>query len=503
MTRQSNKKPATDYGAGHGKLPPQAIEVEEIVLGALIIEGNSIIDVADILSPESFYKEAHIRIYDAISYLFQHSEPIDMATVMDRLKKTEELEVVGGMPYIMALIGKVNSAANIEHHARIIAEAYIKRQLIQITADIQRQAYEDSSDAFQLLDEMEQNMFSLIQSNTKKEYTHIGKEINQSLVEIDTKKNSNTSINGVASGFDKLDQFTAGFQPGELYIFAGRPGSGKSIIATSIARNAAVDFNKPIAMFLLEMSSRQITNRMISAETEIEGEKIRRGSLSSEDWEKLHKRIQRLSSSQILLDDTPSLSILEFRSKCRRMKSQHDIQMVIVDYLQLMSNSVNGKSSGTREQEIAQISRALKNLAKELNIPVIALSQLSRGLEARADKRPQLADLRESGSIEQDADVVVFLYRPEYYGITQDEAGNSLFGVGEVIIAKNRSGSLGTVKLHFSGKYTKFENPDSPNTQSEIKFESPVSLDKPVESFDVGKQSAMFDYQPSDQEPDF
>src|SRR5690606_13579185 len=293
-------------------------------------------------------------------------------------------------------------------------------------------------------------------------YSDMGSLMKQALDELDQKKNNTDGLTGVPSGFSSLDRMTSGWQKTELIILAARPGMGKTAFVVSALRNAAVDFNMPVAIFSLEMSSVQLVNRLISAEAEIESEKLKKGNLAPHEWEQMHRRINKLTNAPIFIDDTPALSILELRAKCRRLKAQHDIQMIVIDYLQLMSGETGGRAGGNREQEIAMISRSLKNLAKELNVPVIALSQLSRAVETHGgEKRPQLSDLRESGSIEQDADMVLFLYRPEYYGITQDENGNSVAGIGEVIVAKNRSGSLDTVQLRFIGKFTKFGDLDS------------------------------------------
>jgi len=447
---------------GLGKLPPQAIELEEAVLGALMIEKDALTAVIDILKPESFYKESHQRIYNAIVTLFGNAEPVDMLTVTQQLRKNGEIEVVGGAMYITDLTTKVTSAANIEYHARVISEAAIKRALISVSSEIQRDAFEDTTDVFNLLDRIEQAMFKISESNIRKNYADMGTIMRQALDELEQKKNMKDGLTGVPSGFSALDRLTSGWQRSELIILAARPGMGKTAFVVSSLRNAAVDFGQAVAIFSLEMSSVQLVNRLISAEAEIDSEKIKKGNLAPHEWAQLHHKIQRLTEAPIFIDDTPALSILELRAKCRRLKAQHDIQMIVIDYLQLMSGDSSGKGGGNREQEIASISRALKNLAKELNVPVIALSQLSRAVETRGgDKKPQLSDLRESGSIEQDADMVIFLYRPEYYGITADEAGNPVTGVGEVIIAKNRSGSLDTVQLRFIGKYTKFADLDS------------------------------------------
>lgn len=444
-----------------GKLPPQSVELEEAVLGALMIEKDALTAVVDILQPSSFYRESHQRIYNAILQLFGKSEPIDMLTVTTQLRSNGELEFVGGASYLVKLTNKVNSAANIEYHARIITQSAIKRDMIKIAGDILKDAYEDTTDVFNLLDKTEQTFFEISERNIRKNYADASTIMRATIEELEKKKNNKDGLTGVASGFTALDRITSGWQNTELTIIAARPAMGKTAFVVSAMRNAAVEWNIPVAMFSLEMSATQLMLRLISAEAEIDSNKLRKGKLENHEWVQLHQKIKNLSSAPIYIDDTPALSILEMRAKCRRLKAQFDIGLVIIDYLQLMTADSGGGSKGNREQEIASISRAMKNLAKEINVPVIALSQLSRAVETRGgDKRPQLSDLRESGSIEQDADMVMFLYRPEYYKITQDEQGNSTEGVGEVIIAKNRSGDVDTVKLKFIGKYTKFTDLD-------------------------------------------
>lgn len=815
--RRTNRLLGSDQGnTGMGKLPPQATDMEEAVLGALMIEKDALSTVADILRPDSFYKETHQRIYSAIINLFVNSEPIDLLTVTSKLRSTGELDLVGGPSFITELTSKVNSAANIEYHARIITQAAIKRELIAISSEIQKEAFEDTTDVFKLLDKTEQALFQISESNIKKNYADMGALMRQALEELDQKKNNVDGLTGVPSGFTSLDRLTSGWQKTELTILAARPGMGKCLgkgtkvvmfdgtlkkvedvvmgdllmgddstprrvqtiargrermywirqnkgidyrvneshilslkrsrsewrhtqgdvlnitvrdyldkstkfksnykgykvgvefsekpvsvepyflglwlgdghsyssrittadpeivsylgeyaesldlplkkyeqvgkwpnyaitqgfrggqnffslqdqlrslnliqnkhipenyllnsrenrlhllaglidsdghfleqsngyeitskyldfaqqikylcdtlgfrtslsakkasirsigfesevyrvriygdidcvpvkidrkkarprtslvdwkvtgikveydqvddyygfeidgnrlflledmtvthntaFIVSALRNAAVEFQKPVAIFSLEMSSVQLVNRLISAEAEIDSEKIRKGNLAPHEWAQIHHRIGGLTNAPIYIDDTPALSILELRAKCRRLKAQHDIEMIVIDYLQLMTGDTGGKMGGNREQEIASISRSLKNLAKELDVPVIALSQLSRAVETRGgEKRPQLSDLRESGSIEQDADMVLFLYRPEYYGITADDSGNSVAGVGEVIVAKNRGGSLDTVQLRFIGKYTKFADLDA------FYAPSPTAADRPL-----------------------
>lgn len=445
-----------------GKLPPQAVDLEEAVLGALMLEKNPLNDVIDILKPESFYKESHKEIYTAIQELFQATEPVDILTVTSHLRKSGKLEMVGGPYYITQLTNKVSSAANIEYHSRIIVEQSIKRELIRIASEIQKEAYEDTTDVFNLLDKMENSLFQVSETNIRKEYVDMKSVMSQAIEEIEARKNHQVGLTGVASGFTNLDRVTSGWQRSDLVIIAARPGMGKTAFVVSAIRNAAVDHGHACAIFSLEMSSVQLVNRLISSEAEIESDKIRKGNLAEHEWVQLVNKTASLTNAPIFIDDTPALSILELRAKCRRLKQQHEIQLVVIDYLQLMSGDTSKSGSGgNREQEIASISRSLKNLAKELEVPVIALSQLSRAVETRGgDKRPQLSDLRESGSIEQDADMVMFLYRPEYYGITQDDNNMPTTNVGEVIIAKNRHGSLDTVQLKFIGKYTKFTDLD-------------------------------------------
>ena len=446
---------------GLGKLPPQAIDLEKAVLGALMLEKDALTAVVDILKPESFYKDQHKEIYAAIHELFNNSEPVDMLTVTNQLRKDAKLEFVGGAYYITELTRGVNSSANIEFHARIVSEMSIKRELIRISSEIQKDAYEDTTDVFQLLDKTEQALFEVSESNIKKNYDSMRSLMGEAIKQLEERKNHKDGLTGVPSGFTALDRVTSGWQKSDLVIIAARPGMGKTAFIVTALRNAAVDHGKSAAIFSLEMSSVQLVNRLISAEAELEGEKIKKGNLADHEWEQLVHKTNRLTNAPIFIDDTPALSILELRAKCRRLKAQHDIQLIVIDYLQLMSGDTS-KGGGNREQEIASISRALKGIAKELEVPVIALSQLSRAVEVRGgNKRPQLSDLRESGSIEQDADMVMFLYRPEYYGLTEDDDGLPTTGMGEVIIAKHRNGSLETVQLKFIGKFTKFTDLDA------------------------------------------
>ena len=460
--RRSRITNPTPY-SGLGKLPPQAIDLEEAVLGALMLEKDALSSVIDILKADVFYKDSHQKIFAAIRTLFEKSSPVDILTVTAQLRQLGELEMIGGAYYITELTNRVASAANIEYHSRIIIQKFIQRELIRISTEVIQSAYEDTSDVLDLLDKAEKNLFEIAQNNLRRDSRKMDDLMHEALKEIEALKDKKDGLTGVASGFTDLDRMTSGWQKSDLVIIAARPAMGKTAFVLTCARNAAVDFNKPVVVFSLEMSSVQLVNRLISGETEIEQEKIRKGNMEEWEWQQIHSKIGRLEAAPLIIDDTPALNIFEFRAKCRRLKSQHDIQLIIVDYLQLMhGKAADAKGGGNREQEIGSISRALKSVAKELNVPVLALSQLSRAVESRpgGSKRPMLSDLRESGSIEQDADMVLFLYRPEYYGLEVDEDNMPTAGVGEVIIAKHRNGETGRVRLKFVGKYVKFTDLD-------------------------------------------
>jgi replicative DNA helicase len=440
-----------------GKLPPQAIDLEEAVLGALMLEKEALNSAIDILQAKSFYKEAHQKIFAVILHLFGETQPIDILTVTQELKKRGELDIVGGPYFITQLTNRVASAANIEYHARIISQKYIQRELIRISSEIITDAYDETTDVFTLLDKAEKNLFSVAEGNIRKSYESMSDLIRQSIKQIEEAKNMESGVIGVPSGFTAMDRVTSGWQPSDLVIIAARPAMGKTSYVLSLARNAAVDFGMPVAFFSLEMSSIQLVTRLVSAESEISSEKLRSGNLRADEIQQIHTKIAGLAEAPIFIDDSAGLSIFELRAKARRLKAQHDIQLLIIDYLQLMSG--NGDNKGNREQEISMISRSLKSIAKELSIPVLALSQLSRAVETRGgDKRPQLSDLRESGSIEQDADMVQFIHRAEYYGLTEDEDGNSTQGMATIIIAKHRNGSVEDVKLKFINQLAKFED---------------------------------------------
>lgn len=442
-----------------GKLPPQAVDLEEAVLGAMMLEKDALTNVIDILQPKSFYKESHGRIFSAIQTLFNNSEPVDILTVTNQLKKTGELDISGGAYYITSLTNRVASAANAEFHARIISQKYIQRELIRISTETIKNAYEDTTDVFDLLDAAESSLYSVVETNIRKNYDKMSTLIGQAIKQIEIARSQKTGVTGVESGFTELDRITSGWQKSDLIIIAARPAMGKTAFVLSLGRNAAVDFAKPIAVFSLEMSSIQLVSRLISSESDLSAEKLRKGQLEDHEFEQLNAKIGKLAEAPIFIDDTPALSIFELRAKARRLHQQHGIQMIVVDYLQLMT--AGGDNRGNREQEISSISRSLKSIAKELNIPVIALSQLSRAVETRGgDKKPQLSDLRESGAIEQDADMVLFIHRPEYYGLEADEAGNSTQGKAEIIIAKHRNGKVGSVALKFIDRLAKFTDLD-------------------------------------------
>jgi len=435
----------------YGKLPPQAKDLEEAVLGAIMLEKSAFDTVVEILKPECFYVEAHQRIYRAMQSLAQKSQPIDILTVVEELKRKEELETIGGPYYVTKLTNMVVSTANIDAHSRIILQKFIQRELIRISGEIISDSYEDSTDVFDLLDDAESKLFEITNNHLRKNFDPIDRVLVKTIQRIEDMRHKNEDITGVPSGFASLDRVTYGWQSTDLVILAARPSVGKTAFALNLARNAALHPTKPtgVGLFSLEMSAGQLVQRILAAESEILMEKIARGKLEEHEMKQLYaKGIQRLGQAPIFIDDTPALNIFELRAKCRRLKNKHNIGMVIIDYLQLMSGTGENRNAN-REQEISKISRDLKGLAKELGIPIIALSQLSREVEKRKEgnKMPQLSDLRESGAIEQDADMVMFLYRPEYYDITSNEMGESNRGETHVRIAKHRNGSLETIKL--------------------------------------------------------
>ena len=438
-----------------GKIPPQAIDLEEAVLGAVMLEKDAIITILDILKPESFYHDAHQKIFRAIIDLSTNDKPIDILTVTEELRKNKLLDEVGGPFFISQLTNRVASSAHIEFHARIISQKFIQRELIRVSSEIQSKAFDESIDVNDLLDESERALFEVANGNIRRDTAKINVIIKEAIIHIEAAGKREDHLSGAPSGFTRLDRLTSGWQPSDLIIIAARPSMGKTAFVLSMARNMAMDHKRPVAIFSLEMASMQLVNRLIVSETELPSDKIRNGRLSHEEWKILESKIEPLGNAPIFIDDTPSISIFELRAKCRRLKVQYDIQVIIIDYLQLMTSPLDNR--GSREQEVSTISRSLKALAKELNVPVIALSQLNRSVEMRSgNKRPQLSDLRESGAIEQDADMVIFIHRPEKYGIIVDEEGNSLQGVAEIIVAKHRNGPVGDIQLRFKDTLAKF-----------------------------------------------
>ena len=445
----------------YGHLQPQALDVEKAVLGALMIDKDAYAIVCEMLYPESFYEPRNQMVYAAIRDLSMAEKPVDMLTVTDRLSKEGHLEEVGGPAYIMELTSRVASSANIEYHANIIAQKFLARQLISFASVVETKAFDETSDIEDVMQEAENSLFELSQRNMKKDYTHINPVIKQALDVISKAAQNTDGLTGVPTGYHKLDDITSGWQASDLVIIAGRPAMGKTSFALSMAKNIAADYNVPMAFFSLEMSNVQLVNRLISNVCEIQGSKILNGQLHQDEWERLDKRINKLMDAPLYIDDTPGLSVFELRTKARRLVREHGVKIIMIDYLQLMN--ANGMRFSSRQEEVSTISRSLKGLAKELDVPILALSQLNRGVESREGlegKRPQLSDLRESGAIEQDADMVLFVHRPEYYHIYQDDSGHDLHGMAQIIIAKHRKGATGDVLLTFRGEFTRFENPD-------------------------------------------
>ncbi len=448
-------QPVNDYG----RVQPQATELEEAVLGALMIEKDAYSLISEILKPESFYEHRHQLIYAAITDLAISQKPVDILTVKEQLAKRGELDEIGGPFYLAQLSGKVASSAHIEYHARIIAQKALARELITFTSNIQTKAFDETVDVDDLMQEAEGKLFEISQQNMKKDYTQINPVIAQAMEQIQKAAARSDGLSGLESGFTQLDKITSGWQNSDLIIIAARPAMGKTAFVLSMAKNIAVNYRHPVALFSLEMSNLQLVNRLISNVCEIPSEKIKSGQLADYEWQQLDYKLRDLLDAPLYVDDTPSLSIFELRTKARRLVREHGVKIIIIDYLQLMNAS--GMPHGNRQEEVSTISRSLKGLAKELNIPVIALSQLNRGVENREGeegKRPQLSDLRESGAIEQDADLVCFIHRPEYYRIVSSADGTDLRGLAEIIIAKHRNGAGGTIRLRFIGQYTRFEN---------------------------------------------
>lgn len=450
--------PAED---AYGRQQPQNLEMEQAVLGALMIEQDAYSQVSEILRPESFYDHRHQLLFDAIRSLNAQQRPVDILTVRDYLESTSNLEEAGGPLYIMQLSENVTSSAHIEYHARIIAQKALARELIMFSSQVQQQAFDTTIDVDDLMQDAEAKLFAISQQNMKKDYTQINPIIHEAYELLQKAAARSDGLSGLSSGFKHIDKITSGWQNSDLIIIAARPAMGKTAFVLSMAKKIAVDARVPVAMFSLEMSNVQLVNRLIVNTCEITGEKIKNGQLAPYEWGQLDNRIRALYDAPFYIDDTPSLSIFELRTKARRLVREHGVRIILIDYLQLMNAS--GTGFGSRQEEVSNISRSLKGLAKELNIPIIALSQLNRSVEKREGedgKRPQLSDLRESGAIEQDADMVCFIHRPEYYKIYQDEKGRNLRGMAEFIIAKHRNGAVDTVLLKFRSEYARFQDTD-------------------------------------------
>jgi replicative DNA helicase len=462
--RSSRPKKTTAPTEATGRIQPQARELEEAVIGALMLEKDAYAIISDILKPGSFYDKTHELIFEAIQDLAMQQKPIDILTVVEQLKKKGELENVGGASYIAQLSQKVVSTAHLEYHARIVAQKALARELISFSSEVANQAFDETIDVDDLMQSAESDLFEISQRNLKKDVTPINPIIREAIELMTEAAKRSDGLSGLQTGFKDLDKITAGWQNSDLIIIAARPAMGKTAFVLSMAKNMAVNFNTPVALFSLEMSNVQLVNRLIVNVTEISGEKIKSGQLQQHEWHQLDRKVKDLYDAPIFVDDTPSLSVFELRTKARRLVKEHKVKCIIIDYLQLMNAS--GMGTYSREQEVSTVSRSLKGLAKELNIPIIALSQLNRQVENRTSKdgidakRPQLSDLRESGAIEQDADIVCFIHRPEYYKIYTDAKGNDLTGKAEIIIAKHRNGSTGDVLLSFKKEFIRFQNLD-------------------------------------------
>ena len=457
MPEKRNIRPIDN---SYGHLQPQALDMEQAGLGALMIDKDAFSIVREILRPETFYEPRNQKIYQAIQTLNMSERPVDIMTVTEQLKKDGTLEDVGGPAYIMDLSSHVASSAHIEYHSRVLAQKFMARQLISFASVIETKAFDETQDVDELMQEAEGSLFELSQKNMRQDYTQIDPVV-KNAVDILQRAAANTDgLTGISTGYTDLDDKTSGWQNSDLVIIAGRPAMGKTAFALSLAKNIAIDNRIPVAFFSLEMSNVQLVNRLISNVCEISGKKILNGQLDQEEWKRLDSRLRRLQGAPLYVDDTPGMSIFELRTKARRLVREKGVRIIMIDYLQLMN--ANGARFGSRQEEVSTISRSLKGLAKELDIPILALSQLNRGVEGREGnegKRPMLSDLRESGAIEQDADMVCFVHRPEYYRIFQDEHGNDLHGMAQIIIAKHRKGATGDVLLNFRGEFTRFQNP--------------------------------------------
>ena len=462
MPKKYTKKEETtdvkDVALQLGRVPPQALQLEEAVIGSMMIEQDLFIDLQGILKRESFYKESHRKIFAEMQELAAAQNPIDLYTVIEKLKAKNILNDVGGEAYLVELTQKVASGVHAEYHARIIAQRFIQRELIRISSDIQKKSFDETLDVNDLLNEAQQEIFTLAEGNISREPQRVSIVLREAMDEIERAKDSEAGVSGIPSGFTEIDRITNGWQRSDLIIAAARPSMGKTAFVLTMARNVAIEHKIPVAFFSLEMDSVQLIKRLIVSESKIKSEKIRSGNLTENDWAHLESSIKELTEAPLFIDDTPALSIYEFRAKARKLKATQDVQLIVIDYLQLMSGPPELKKM--REQEVSAISRGLKAIAKELKVPIIALSQLNRSTEMGGNKRPQLSNLRESGAIEQDADLVLFIHRPEYYGFKEGENNESLEGIAEIIIAKHRNGATGDVQLRFIKEEARFAEID-------------------------------------------
>ncbi|MET3535488.1 replicative DNA helicase [Chryseobacterium limigenitum] len=495
---------AKELSIADGKMPPNAVDFERLVIGTFLIDKKGLDHSIDLLTPEVFYDPRHQVIFTTILKLYEGNHPVDLMTIIQELKKEEKLLLAGGDHYIVELTMGVSSSAHIEYHVRVILEKYILRSLINVSANVIDSSYKESTDVFELLDKAEQSFFEITNGTIKKGFDTANSLVKQAIETIKSLKDKE-GISGVPSGFRDIDKETGGWQNSDLIIIAARPAMGKTAFLLSMARNIAVGHKIPMVLFSLEMASVQLITRMIASETRISSEKLRKGTLDDEEWQRLFSNVSELENAPLFIDETPSLSIFDFRAKCRRLVMQHDVKLIMVDYLQLMTAGGGGKGGGNREQEISMISRSLKAIAKELNVPVIALSQLSRSVETRPGKRPQLSDLRESGAIEQDADIVSFIFRPEYYKITvwdNDEEGQETTteNQAELIIAKHRNGATADVRLSFLKHFAKFgdiEHATGGGFPSDFGTPEPSGFDKikttiqPGAAFDLPDSSKL------------
>lgn len=458
---KNSRKKSVPIDSTYGHLQPQATDIEKVVLGALMIDKDAFSIISELLRPETFYEPRHQKIYQAIQTLNFNENPVDIMTVTQELEREGTLEDIGGPAYIVELSSHVASSAHIEYHAHILAQKSTARQLIHFASVIETKAFDPTIDVDELMQEAEGSLFELSQKNMRQDYMQIDPVVQQAVEILQKASASSGGLTGIPTGYNKLDDITSGWQPSDLVIIAGRPAMGKTSFALSLAKNISVDYKTPIAFFSLEMNNVQLVNRLISNVCEISGSKILNGQLNPDEWERLDKNLRKLTGSPLYIDDTPGLSVFELRTKARRLVREKGVKIIMIDYLQLMN--ANGMRFSSRQEEVSTISRSLKGLAKELDIPILALSQLNRGLEGREGlegKRPQLSDLRESGAIEQDADMVLFVHRPEYYRIFEDEHGHDLRGMAQIIIAKHRKGATGEVLLNFRGEFTRFQNPE-------------------------------------------